>query len=220
MTQHVTWFICDSWDYLMKDLKKTLENLIFNVHFNFCWDYVTNMIGSSCCMHWFVCNTMIAWHNIDFNNVGISQAKVTHTTTTTVLRPFVRNNPGEPVPEETLTTHHPDYLPVFISFFHLPRSIASSLFKLHAWQSFCTEWLHNGLLLQFMYTVYQYWCTCFVFFLVGGAALLVLFMCCQLLCFYDTVWGAGGHSKCLASLVGPVRVLSTTLFLCNCFTNK
>jgi len=26
-------------------------------------------------------------------------------------------------------THHPDHHPVFISFFHLPRSIASSLFK-------------------------------------------------------------------------------------------
>jgi len=27
-------------------------------------------------------------------------------------------------------THHPDHHPIFISFFHLPRSIASSLFKL------------------------------------------------------------------------------------------
>jgi len=33
-------------------------------------------------------------------------------------------------------THHPDHHPIFISFFHLPRSIASSLFKLRAWQSF------------------------------------------------------------------------------------
>jgi len=39
-------------------------------------------------------------------------------------------------------THHPDHHPIFISFFHLPRSIASSLFKLHAWQSFCTTSLH------------------------------------------------------------------------------
>jgi len=39
-------------------------------------------------------------------------------------------------------THHPDQHPIFISFFHLPRSIASSLFKLHAWQSFCTTYLH------------------------------------------------------------------------------
>jgi len=40
------------------------------------------------------------------------------------------------------STHHPDHHPTFISFFHLPRSIASSLFKLHAWQSFCTTSLH------------------------------------------------------------------------------
>ena len=39
-------------------------------------------------------------------------------------------------------THHPDHHPIFISFFHLPRSIASSLFKLCAWQSFCTTSFH------------------------------------------------------------------------------
>jgi len=39
-------------------------------------------------------------------------------------------------------THHPDHHPIFISFFHLPRFIASSLFKLRAWQSFCTTSLH------------------------------------------------------------------------------
>jgi len=39
-------------------------------------------------------------------------------------------------------THHHDHHPIFISFFHLPRSIASSLFKLCAWQSFCTASLH------------------------------------------------------------------------------
>jgi len=33
-------------------------------------------------------------------------------------------------------TRHPDHHPIFISFCHLPRSIASSLFKLRAWQSF------------------------------------------------------------------------------------
>ena len=38
-----------------------------------------------------------------------------------------------------LPAHHPDHHPIFISFFHLLRSIASSLFKLCAWQSF----LHN-----------------------------------------------------------------------------
>jgi len=38
-------------------------------------------------------------------------------------------------------THHPDHHPVFISFFHLLRSIASSLFKLRAWQPFCTTYV-------------------------------------------------------------------------------
>jgi len=39
-------------------------------------------------------------------------------------------------------THYPDHHPIFISFFHLPQSIASSLFKLHAWQSFRTTSFH------------------------------------------------------------------------------
>ena len=39
-------------------------------------------------------------------------------------------------------THHPEHPPIFISFFHLPRSIASSLFKLRACQSFCTTSFH------------------------------------------------------------------------------
>jgi len=39
-------------------------------------------------------------------------------------------------------THHPDHHPIFISFFHLPWSIASSLFRLCAWQSFCTTSFH------------------------------------------------------------------------------
>jgi len=42
-----------------------------------------------------------------------------------------------------VTTHHPDHHPIFISFFHLPRSIASYLFKLRPWQSlFCTTFFH------------------------------------------------------------------------------
>ena len=39
-------------------------------------------------------------------------------------------------------THHPDHHQIFIGFFHLPQSIASSLFKLRAWQSFCTTSFH------------------------------------------------------------------------------
>ena len=52
--------------------------------------------------------------------------------TTTVLRPIVRDYRSELVPEETSPTHHPDHHPIFISFFHLLRSTASSLFKLRA----------------------------------------------------------------------------------------
>jgi len=39
-------------------------------------------------------------------------------------------------------THHPDHHPMFMSFFYLPRFIPSSLFKLRAWQSFCTTSFH------------------------------------------------------------------------------
>ena len=39
-------------------------------------------------------------------------------------------------------TLHPDHHPIFITFFHLPRSIASSLFNLRVWQSFCTTSVH------------------------------------------------------------------------------
>jgi len=45
-------------------------------------------------------------------------------------------------------THHPDHHPIFISFFHLLWSIASSLFKLRAWHSFCTTSLHAFLSLK------------------------------------------------------------------------
>jgi len=59
--------------------------------------------------------------------VFATKACIDTTTTTTVLPLFVRDYPGEPVPEEALTHHHPDHHPVFISSFHLPRSIASCL---------------------------------------------------------------------------------------------
>jgi len=39
-------------------------------------------------------------------------------------------------------SHHPDHHPIFISFFHLPQSIASALFILRALQSFWTTFLH------------------------------------------------------------------------------
>jgi len=61
------------------------------------------------------------------------------TTITIVLRPFVRDYPGEPVPEEHSPTHHPDHHPTLISFFHLLPSTVPSMFNLRAWQSFCTS---------------------------------------------------------------------------------
>jgi len=80
---------------------------------------------------------------------------IQYNNTTTVLRPFVRNYPGEPVPEET-PTHHPDHHPVFISFFHLPRSIASSY---GANTVYCTKH-HHCLQLAFnLLTKWgYYWC--------------------------------------------------------------
>jgi len=63
----------------------------------------------------------------------------TTTTTTTILWTFVWDYPGEPVQKKHSLSHHPDHHPIFISFFHLPWSIASSLFKLRAWQSFCSK---------------------------------------------------------------------------------
>jgi len=76
------------------------------------------------------------WYHMEYSLI------CSNNNTTTVLRPFVRDYPGEPVPEETFTHPHPDHHQISISFFHLPRSIASSLFKLCAWQSFCTTSLH------------------------------------------------------------------------------
>ena len=48
----------------------------------------------------------------------------------------VSSSTPQPFQKKHSPTHHPDHHPIFISFFHLPRSIASSLFKLRAWQSF------------------------------------------------------------------------------------
>jgi len=53
--------------------------------------------------------------------------------TTTVLWLFVRDYPGDPVPEEHSPIHiYHDHQSSFISFLHLLRSTASSLFNLRA----------------------------------------------------------------------------------------
>jgi len=57
-------------------------------------------------------NTQFSYHSIYCSN------------TTTVLRPFVRDHPGDPVPEETCTScTYADYQPCFISFLYLLHSI-------------------------------------------------------------------------------------------------
>ena len=61
--------------------------------------------------------------------------------TTTVLRPFVQDYRVSQYQKKHSPTHYPDHHRIFISFLHLPRSLASSLLKLHAWQSFCTTCL-------------------------------------------------------------------------------
>jgi len=55
---------------------------------------------------------------------------------------FVWDNPGELVPEETFTRlPYRGHQSPLICFLHLLRSMASSLFNLHAWQSFSTSFL-------------------------------------------------------------------------------
>jgi len=52
---------------------------------------------------------------------------------------FVRDNPGEPVPEETFTHSHSSWSSIIsVCFFRLLRSMASSLFNPCALQSFST----------------------------------------------------------------------------------
>jgi len=52
---------------------------------------------------------------------------------------FVRNNPGEPVPEETFAHSHSLWSSIIpICFLHLLRSMASSIFNPRALQSFST----------------------------------------------------------------------------------
>ena len=128
------------------------------------------------------------------------------TFTTTVLRPFVRDYLGELVPEETFTHHsYSDHQSYFICFLHLLRSIASSQFKLCAWQSlhnlfpspFCSaSWfvilhfiLHSFFhpIIVFFFAIHAHTnATCFLYvkpktdFIAGNKCLLLL-TCCRLI---------------------------------------
>jgi len=54
--------------------------------------------------------------------------------TTTVLRPFARDYPSEPVPEETFTHLHLSWSSIIL---YQPHPSTTILFYLRAWQSFC-----------------------------------------------------------------------------------
>jgi len=77
-------------------------------------------------------------------------------TTTTIYSPLSETTRVSRYQKKHLPTHtYHDHQPSFISFLHLVWFIASSLFNLHVWQSFCTTslqvqfgltWVWNSLL--------------------------------------------------------------------------
>jgi len=80
------------------------------------------------------------WHSVRLLRQRVSQIQQQQ-------QPFYGPfRPGLPRWASTRRNTHPPTVLIIIqfliSFFHLPRSIASSLFKLRAWQSFCTTSLH------------------------------------------------------------------------------
>jgi len=77
------------------------------------------------------------------DRTGQDRKKVTITTiTTTVYGLLSGTTRVSRYQKKHSPTHHPDHHPIFISFFYLPRSIASSFFKVRAWQSSCTTSFH------------------------------------------------------------------------------
>jgi len=106
--------------------------------------------AEACAVRWFTAYFMV------WCNVGLKSALLTALVNNHIQREF-RTNQQQQRPfygplsgttrmsryqKKHSPTHHPDHHPIFITFFHLPRSIASSLFKLRAWQSFCTTSFH------------------------------------------------------------------------------
>ena len=79
---------------------------------------------------------------------------------------FVRDNPGEPVPEETFTHSNLSWSSIIpICFLHLLRSMTSSLFNLHALKSFSTISVQVlfGLLLGLAPSTSYYYC-CYYYY--------------------------------------------------------
>jgi len=75
-------------------------------------------------------------------NIWHHSAATSLTTTTIILRPFVRDYQSEPVPEETFT--HPPSWSSSNLYQLLPSTTIHSILpvQIRAWQSFCTTSLH------------------------------------------------------------------------------
>jgi len=73
--------------------------------------------------------------NTKMNLSTVIQQHNTHTTTP-FYGPLSATTRVSRYQKKHSPTHHPDHHPIFISFFQLLRSTASSLFKWRAWQSF------------------------------------------------------------------------------------
>jgi len=76
---------------------------------------------------------------ISLANLQLTEHTHTHTQPFYGSVDFVRDNPGEPVPEETFTHSHSSWSSIIpIYFLHIIRSMASSLFHPRALHSFST----------------------------------------------------------------------------------
>jgi len=90
------------------------------------------------------------WYFVTFHHLCVyfykllfNHAAAAATAAATILRPFVRDYPGELVPEGTFTHAHLSWLSIFDGFLHLLWSIASSLFNLPVQFMCLTVFLHN-----------------------------------------------------------------------------
>ena len=85
---------------------------------------------------------MLEWTVLNWCTDRLTQIDMEHTHTT-ILRPFVRVYPGEPVPEEISIHSHPSCSStILIILLHLPLTIASSLLNPRTRQSLCTTSNH------------------------------------------------------------------------------
>jgi len=110
------------------------------------WQHRTQMVKKGASQKKFPMNTGrvgICLQNININNkVTLQQQQQQQQQQQSFYGPLSGTTRLRLYLKKHSPTHHSDHHPIFISFFHLPRSIASSLFKLRAWQSLCTTSFH------------------------------------------------------------------------------